>query len=586
VPGHEDFVRNMVAGVGSIDLALFVVAADDGWMPQTEEHLQILLYLGVRAAVVALTKIDLAVGETAVTSAVRDRLRGTAFADAEIVPTSIPRGTGIDPLKAAIAKALDRLAPPADTQKPRLPIDRVFALKGIGTIVTGTLIGGSLKQSQEVVIQPERGTARLRTLQSHGQPHAVAVPGSRVAANIVDLSAEAQRNGIQRGDVITVPSLGRSSTRLCVCLSRSSRGSQIHKGNAHVNAIKDGSTVFFHHATAAVPARVRFLNTRELPAGSECVAILSLKTPLMTFAGDRFIVRDGSQQHTIAGGTILDPDAAVPRQRRDRYHAALIELAHKPNDPVAHIQTQLARDPVLPCDRLLLQSGFTTERVNESIVSAVAMGVAVTCGNLLIAQSLWKSLRESLVAKVGEHHRQHPELAGLTMSAFRSAIAAGIGRSVAREHGEMLEQPIVESMQKEGFVFANGVLRHRSHMPELPLRLREAGEALRRQMAAHPFDAPSRKELCPTDVKQQAMRFLIASGAAIELTRELVISTDAFQQAIARIRAYLAARQAATVTELKTLLGSSRRVMVPLLERLDRDGITQRQGDLRTLRQA
>src|SRR5229473_1117753 len=187
VPGHEDFVKNMVAGVGSVDLALFVVAADDGWMPQTEEHLQILNYLGVPGAVVALTKVDLTQDEEDVGSAIREKLRGTPYADAPIVATSSVSGRGVDELKAALARVLDETPPPRDIGKPRLPVDRVFQLQGIGTVVTGTLTGGALRRGQTVVIQPSEKATRIRSLQSHSRDVESSEPGTRTALNLPDL---------------------------------------------------------------------------------------------------------------------------------------------------------------------------------------------------------------------------------------------------------------------------------------------------------------------------------------------------------------------------------------------------------------
>jgi selenocysteine-specific elongation factor len=189
VPGHEDFVKNMVVGVGSIDLALFVVAADDGWMPQTEEHLQILTYLGVRYAVVALTKIDLAQeAEDGVIERLREHLLDSPFAKASIVPTSVVNGRGIEEMKSALVATLAYVPPPLDIQKPRLPIDRAFTLHGIGTVVTGTLNGGVLKRNQSVVLRPSGKPTRIRTVQSHNREVEHAVPGTRTALNLPETS--------------------------------------------------------------------------------------------------------------------------------------------------------------------------------------------------------------------------------------------------------------------------------------------------------------------------------------------------------------------------------------------------------------
>src|SRR6266480_7351370 len=203
VPGHEDFVRNMIAGVGSIDLALFVVAADDGWMPQTEEHLQILSYLGASRAVVALTKIDLAEDEEAVKAQLRKQLAVSPFAEAPIVPTSVVTGRGLDELKTTLALVLNDTPRPRDIGKPRLPVDRVFTLRGIGTVVAGTLTGGTLHRGQAVVVQPSGKTTRVRSLQNHNRDVAVSLPGTRAALNLPDVDC----GDVQRGDVVTLPEL-------------------------------------------------------------------------------------------------------------------------------------------------------------------------------------------------------------------------------------------------------------------------------------------------------------------------------------------------------------------------------------------
>ena len=218
VPGHEDFVRNMIAGVGSIDLALFVVAADDGWMPQSEEHLQILNYLGVQRAVIALTKSDLGRIDV-VTNQIRERLTGTSFADSPIVPTSVRTGTGIEKLVNTLATQLARTEPQRDIRKPRLFIDRVFTLRGIGTVVTGTLTGGSLRRGQQIVVYPTNLETRIRSIQSHGHELEVAQPGMRTAINLPDLRVDQ----IKRGDVVTLPGHGAPTSTLIVLVEKPSR---------------------------------------------------------------------------------------------------------------------------------------------------------------------------------------------------------------------------------------------------------------------------------------------------------------------------------------------------------------------------
>src|SRR5207237_671551 len=261
VPGHEDFVRNMIAGVGSVDLALFVVAADDGWMLQTEEHLQILTYLGVERAVIALTKSDLG-NARSITAQVRERLHDTAFARSPIIPTSARTGEGIESLKSALASELSTMQPQRDFGKPRLFIDRAFILRGIGTVVTGTLTGGRLRRGEGVVIQPQNFDARIRSIQSHGCEVEYAQPGMRTAINLPDVGIGDGLGQIKRGDVITVadPSASlwaspasRASSTLVVRLEKSHR---LKPKDPAARPLKNGISVNLHHGTSRFPAKV------------------------------------------------------------------------------------------------------------------------------------------------------------------------------------------------------------------------------------------------------------------------------------------------------------------------------------------
>ena len=298
MPGHEDFVKNMVAGVGSIDLALLVVAADDGWMPQTEEHLQILTYFGVRRAVVALTKADLAADEADAVDAIRERLRGTPFADAPIVPTSVVSGQGLDDLKATLARVLAATPPPRDIGKPRLPVDRVFTLPGIGTVVTGTLFGGTLRRGQSVVIQPSGKTTRIRRIQSHGRDVEMSGPGTRTALNLADVDA---LEDVHRGDVITLAGAWRSE-----------RDARRAPGDfAESRPAAQGRPPRARPPRQRQRGRARGAGDvgKELAVGGRAIAQLRLEAPAFVFAGDHFTVRDWSEQHTLAGAIVLDPDA-------------------------------------------------------------------------------------------------------------------------------------------------------------------------------------------------------------------------------------------------------------------------------------
>ena len=273
VPGHEDFVKNMVAGVGSVDVALFVVAADDGWMPQTEEHLQILSYLGVKRAVVALTKIDLAEDEARSVLAVRARLRGSPFGEAPIVPTSVLNGRGVEELRMALDAVLADAPPPRDAGKPRLAVDRVFALRGIGTVITGTLIGGTLARGQAVIVQPSGRTGHVRSVQNHGREVEAALPGTRTALNLPELDASGEA-AVRRGEGVTRPELGGGSCVLDVLLTRADRTEGAVFGAGVARPLQDGKTARLHLGSGHWTARVSLLERGELAPGGRSVARL------------------------------------------------------------------------------------------------------------------------------------------------------------------------------------------------------------------------------------------------------------------------------------------------------------------------
>src|SRR5688572_19764603 len=284
VPGHEDFVKNMVAGIGSIDLALLVVAADDGWMPQTEEHLQILTYLGVSRGAVALTKIDLAASEAEAVANVRERLKNSPLADAPVVPTSVVSGRGLAELKSALSGVLSETPPQRDVGKPRLAVDRAFVLKGIGTVVTGTLTGGRLRRGQAAVVQPSGKATRVRSVQNHSRDVEAGLPGSRVALNLPDLAvdaghAAATEAAVGRGDVVTLAELGGPSDTLDVLLERSGRVTNSDDPGA-ARPLKDGTVVHVHHGSGDFAAKVALLKGKELPPGARGLVQLRFESPV------------------------------------------------------------------------------------------------------------------------------------------------------------------------------------------------------------------------------------------------------------------------------------------------------------------
>ena len=557
VPGHEDFVRNMIAGVGSIDLALFVVAADDGWMPQSEEHLQILTYLGVQRAVIALTKSDLG-GIDIVTNQIREQLTGTPFADSPIVPTSVRSGTGIEKLVNTLATQLAKTQPQLDVCKPRLFIDRVFTLRGIGTVVTGTLTGGSLRRGQQIVVYPSNLETRIRSIQSHGHERDVAQPGMRTAINLPDLRLDQ----VKRGDVVTLPGHGMPTSTLIVRVVRPSRLS-CNKTVAH--PLKNGLSTYVHHGTARVAARIRFRENGSLEVGKEKSAHLTLASPIFAFIGDRFVVRDSSERHTIAGGIVLDPDG------NKESLAAIVAL-----DSIdSLVRATLARQGFARRENLLSKSRFSADEISEVLTNLEQSGEIVLSQHIAAHCEFWRKLGAQAIGLIDAAHKQTPERAGIDLSELRSALRI--------QDAEVLES-LVADLCKGDFVRKGSVVAWTSHRPTLPAHLQPVEKRIRETLTGQPFDPPSRKAIESDPRARQVVRFLIENGDVTELALDVVLLRGSFERMKSQVAEFISKNGPATVSELRQALGSSRRIMVPLLERLDRDGVTRRVGDKRSLR--
>lgn len=562
VPGHEDFVKNMVAGVGSVDVALFVVAADDGWMPQTEEHLQILSYLGVFRAVVALAKIDLARNEEKAISAVREKLSGTQFSNAPIIPTSVISGRGLEELKFALSQALSGIPGQPDIGKARLPVDRVFQLRGMGTIVTGTLTGGNLRRGQTVAVQPTGKITRIRNVQSHGRDVEASGPGTRTALNLPDLTAQ---EDIRRGDVVTLPELGGAAEVLDVLLTISSRATR---------PMKNGARVRVHHGSGNRAAEIAFLTEKTLQPGVSALAQFRLESPVFLLAGDRFVVRDWPEQNTLAGGVVLDPDASRKWFRAPERLRFLHRRAESPDDAAAFVASQLARQGAAPRSRILVKARFSAEEIAGAISQLVGEGHAALAGEFVVDGGKWLALRERAEAAVNDWHHLHSEQAGMPLTGLRAALQANLpSRDIFGE--------LVSELCRGKFVKAGTFIRRADHRPELPPELLSAGSRLRDALGAKPFDPPSRKELAPDPDSRKALRFLVETGEAVEITPDLVFNAESLKRATETILQFLREHGPATVSDMRQALGSSRRTTVPLLEYLDRTGLTRRQGDTR-----
>ena len=569
VPGHEDFVRNMIAGVGAIDLALLVVAADDGWMPQTEEHLQILIYLGVTRAVIALTKADLGDARDAAAQ-IRDRLIDTPFSQSPIIPTSVHLGTGLTELKDALALQLASAPSRSNVGKPRLFVDRAFTLRGIGTVATGTLTGGTLHRGQNVIIQSKNLAARIRSLQSHGREVSAAQPGMRTALNLPDTAVGASARAVKRGDVVTTDTSSPSAT-LDVVLQRLSAA---REKDPQPRLLKTGASVDIHHGTSRVAAKVALLDQETLKSGERTIAQLRLVSPLFAYLGDRLIMRDQAQQHTIAGGIVLDPDGDRRRFRADAQRKLLARRASAFDDVDVCVASEIEREGVVRLANLVAKSLFSAEEIAAALQRLQARGQVVQQGDLAAHAEVWQSLRRRAIKLIDEVHAKERERVGLDLNELRHAL---------RDHAPEVFDALVADLCANGFVRHGQVVARISHQAALSPHLETIAQKIQAALSANPFDPPSRKLLAPDRNAQQTLEFLINQGSVVEIAPDLILLRENFELMTRALQNFLSKNGPATVSELRQELKTSRRVIVPLLEYLDRHGVTRRVRDQRIL---
>ena len=566
VPGHERFIRNMLAGVGSIDAALFVVAADEGWMPQSAEHLEILDFLDLAGGVVALTKIDTVAADEA--ELARDdtwqRLRGSALHDAPIIPVSATTGAGLDELREALDEVLDAVRPAPDDGRPRLFVDRSFTIAGAGTVVTGTLTGGCFRVGDDVEIVPRGLHARIRSLQTHRRTLDEARPGSRVAANLVGL----ERSDISRGDALVLPRQWRV-TRSFVARLRASdelrhpltaRGAyELYLGTSdyrcRIKLIEDAAD-----NDAIVPASTPSGLAPAIRPGSSALVQLFYTRGLPVGVGDRFVIRDVGRRETVAGGVVLDQDAGVIR----RGHAASLRRIRAREGLTG---AELAR-------RIVTERGVVA--VDEL---ATLAGTAATDGverikgsaTYLIEPAHLRALRDKAVELVSEHHERHPLATGTPTYELGEALQVN----------DDLLGALIASWQAGGLIErerSTVKLAGRDHA--LPPDERAVADAALDKLRAGGASPPA---LTGVGLGAELAKALERTGELVVVGPEIGYPSDVWDALQHRLVDLISTSGPATVSQVRETLGTSRKYAVPLLERLDATGVTRRIGDVRDL---
>ncbi|MBI2322458.1 MAG: selenocysteine-specific translation elongation factor [Chloroflexi bacterium] len=560
VPGHERFIKNMLAGVGGIDVALLVIAADESVMPQTEEHLAILDLLRVKNGVVALTKIDLVEPDwlELVQADVRERLGGTVLEGAPIVRVSAQTGAGLDELKRTLDALLDATPPKRDLGRPRLPVDRVFTVAGFGTVVTGTLIDGHMTIGQEVEILPRRLRSRVRGLQTHRQRVETARPGTRVAVNLVGVATE----DVDRGDVVTAPRWLRPSRVF---------DARLRLLKASERPLAHNAPVSFHTGAAEALGRVRLLDRQELAPGETGWAQLRLERELAVAKGDMFIVRDTVT--TVGGGEVVE----VAPKRHRRFHGptlrALETLAQgAPEDVVLEA---LGGRGLLDAEALAQRAGLATAAVREVLADLTARGVVVHLDGLYLSEPTWQQLRQQAQGAVAEFHRQFPLRSGMPREELKSRLGLG-----AKPFALLLKR-----LEHEGALLEEGAtVRLPAHAVRFTLEQEAQIARLLERLLAQGYAPPSRQELeAEVGLDPAVTDALIEQGRLRRLTEEVVYPAAVYNEMVARVVERIRGQGRITVAEVRDMFQTSRKYALALMEHLDEERVTRRVGDERVL---
>ena len=552
VPGHERFVRTMLAGVGPVRLVLFVVAADEGWKPQSEEHLEIVDVLGVDGAVIALTKADLVdeAGLARVRAEVAERVSGTRLQGCPVVACSSITGRGLDELIRALDSMLASAPEPERDGRPRQFLDRVFSITGAGTVVTGTLTGGPLSVGDEVELVPAGIRARVRGLQTHHRDVEVARPVSRVAANLSGV----ERDRLARGDVLTRPGLWRATSVLEVRIMpvRSLRTPLTQRG-----AFK------LHAGAAERNAFLRLYDAREVPRAG-AFARVTLSEPLVLDVGDRFVLRESGRRETVAGGLVLDPH---PPRRTGTEAAKRLERRE--------------RTPRAGLPALLVSERLAVTRADLlGTAGAAPNGIdgAERLGDWWVLEDLVRDVSSAVESRLSAFHQEDPAAAGMAIADVRRAATAALASAGAPPEPE-LSNALIERLCDQGLLVREGhLLRLSAHRPQ-------AGEVVIRVVDlvrdAEPTP-PSVPELVADGASASLIDAAVRSGALVRISPELVLTDGFVRRAEALVRE--AGDRGVTVSSVREGLGTTRKYAVPLLEYLDRSGVTRREGDLRFAR--
>jgi selenocysteine-specific elongation factor len=566
VPGHERFVRNMLAGVGGIDLVLLVIAADESIKPQTREHFEILQLLGVRRGLTVLTKSDAVDAETldVVRLEVEEFLRGT-FLDnpTSVVAASSVTGAGLDDLKRALSVAAGEVQARDSHALARLPIDRVFTMKGFGTVVTGTLVAGTIRREEELEVFPTGQRVRVRGVQVHGKSADAAVAGQRTALNLVGASTDDLWRGMTLAPVSTFAAKRRLDVRLTLLPSAP-------------RPLKSRTRVHFHSNTMETVAEVALHGVKQIGPGAQAFARLKLPEPALLLPGDRFIIRQFSPLVTIGGGVVLD-SAPIPRTPGQLDFLEILSAG----DPEPVLRARIARrgHDGISISQLIAETGWTRNAIEAALAQVVKTANVLRIGDLFADAAAAVRLQQLILSSVDGFHGKNPLVGGIAREALRERVKASSEIFAAA----------LDLLSREKKIEASGdSVRLRGHGVVMKDEEAESKKQIEAEFAGAGLKVPALREVIAglkvDKVRaQKIVTLLLRDKLLVKVSEDLVFHRSALEELRRIVAAQKVRSRKMDVATFKELTGVSRKYAIPLLEYLDREHVTRRVGDAREI---
>ncbi len=572
VPGHRDFIENMLSGIGGIDAVLLVIAADEGIMPQTKEHLAILDLLQIPSGLIVLTKTDLASDPTwleLLETDIRSAVAGTVLRQAPILRVSAKNKTGLDVLTQALSKVLEERPLRLDLNRPRLPIDRVFSMSGFGTVVTGTLKDGRLSVGDEVEILPSGYKGRIRGLQTHKKKEEQAVPGSRTAVNISGVETDL----IRRGEILAHPKQYQVTRRVDARFRLLKDAS---------DSLKHGSEVKFFVGASEAIATLRLLGTQELIPGEEGWIQLELHEPLVTVRGDRYILRRPSPGETLGGGVIVDHQPKGRHKRFDENVLKSLSLLAQGSPADILLEAALALDAA-GIKEVVTKSRLETSNAERALNELIQDGqlvlleegeAKITNDLLIIALPHWNELRGRVGNMLDAYHKQFPLRRGIQREELKNKLKLS---------PRVLNSVLKKLATENSLVDAGAAVSRTGFEIKFDSEERAKVQELMRKFEKSPYATPSVKE-CQAEVSGEVFNALIESGDLVPVSQDVVFRTKDYGEISEKIQAAITQKGQITLAEARDMLDTTRKYAQAILEHLDLIGVTTRDGDARKLR--